>query len=57
MANKPVSASDRQQAYVKRLKAKGYVLLSSMYVPAEQRDNIRQLVKNYIDKYEAANKF
>lgn len=58
MAKKPEAApaksdaSKRQKAYVDRMKDKGYVILSSIYVPAAIRDECRELVKKRIAKFE-----
>lgn len=52
---KPIEQSDaskRQKAYVYRMKEKGYVILSSMYVPAVIRDECRELLKKKIAKFE-----
>jgi hypothetical protein len=45
--------SARQQAYTARLKAKGYVLLTSLYVPLAIRDKMRELVKSEVAKFES----
>lgn len=45
-------ASKRQKAYVDRLKEKGYVVLSGMYVPAAIRTECRELVKKRVAKFE-----
>lgn len=45
-------ASKRQKAYIDRMKDKGYVILSSIYVPAAIRDECRELVKKRVAKFE-----
>lgn len=58
MAKKPEAvpeksdASKRQKAYIDRMKDKGYVILSSIYVPAAIRDECRELVKKRVAKFE-----
>ena len=53
-AKKPeiTEASKRQKAYVDRLKGKGYVVLSGMYVPAAIRTQCREAVKKMVAKFE-----
>lgn len=45
-------ASKRQKAYVDRLKDKGYVVLSGIYVPAAIRTKCREAVKKMVAKFE-----
>jgi tRNA G26 N,N-dimethylase Trm1 len=46
------ATSKRQKDYVDRLKEKGYVVLSSIYVPAAIRTECRELVKKRVAKFE-----
>lgn len=49
------SASQRQTDYVARLKAKGYVQLYGIFVPALARDEIREGVKKLVADWETKN--
>lgn len=49
------SASQRQGEYVQRLKAKGYVQLSGVFVPAAARLEVREAIKAFVAEWEARN--
>lgn len=49
------SASQRQGEYVQRLKAKGYVALSGVFVPAAARPEVREAIKAFVAEWEARN--
>lgn len=42
----------RQKKFLEGIKAKGYVVLSSVYVPLAIRDSIRALVKAEVKRWE-----
>lgn len=42
----------RQANFLQRIKAKGYVVVGSLYVPLAIRDTIRELVKAEVKRYE-----
>ena len=49
------TASQRQREFVSRKVAAGYVALSSLFVPRAIADECRQLVKDHVAEWEAAN--
>ena len=49
------SASQRQGEYVQRLKAKGYVQLAGVFVPAAARLEVREAIKAFVAEWEARN--
>jgi hypothetical protein len=49
------TASQRQGEYVQRLKAKGYVPLSGVFVPAQARAEVREAIKKFVADWEARN--
>jgi hypothetical protein len=49
------TASQRQSEYVQRLKDKGYVPLSGVFVPADARAQVRDLIKKFVSDWEAGN--
>lgn len=49
------SASQRQSEYVQRLKAKGYVQLSGVFVPAAARAEAREVLNKFVAEWEARN--
>ena len=49
------SASQRQGEYVQRLKAKGYVQLSGVFVPAAARAEAREALHKFVAEWEARN--
>ena len=49
------TGAQRQKEYVARLKDKGYVLLTSMFVPQAILDECRALVKKRVAKFEKDN--
>lgn len=49
------SASQRQGEYVQRLKAKGYVQLSGVFVPAAARAEAREALRKFVAEWEARN--
>ena len=49
------TASQRQGEYVQRLKEKGYVPLSGVFVPALARAEIREVIKKFVADWEARN--
>ena len=46
--------SKRQKDFLARIKAKGYVVLGSVYVPLALRVTIRELVKSEVKRWEDA---
>ena len=49
------TASQRQSEYVQRLKDKGYVPLSGVFVPAQARAEVREAIKKFVADWEARN--
>lgn len=49
------TASQRQGEYVQRLKDKGYVPLSGVFVPAQARAEVRAAIKKFVADWEARN--
>ena len=49
------SASQRQSEYVRRLKDKGYVQLTGVFVPAAARPEAREAIKKFVAEWEARN--
>lgn len=49
------TASQRQGEYVQRLKDKGYVPLSGVFVPALARAEVREAIKKFVADWEARN--
>lgn len=49
------TASQRQGEYVQRLKDKGYVALSGVFVPALARAEVREAIKVFVAEWEARN--
>jgi len=48
-----LTASQRQLKFVEDKRKKGYVLLSSLFVPKQIKDECRELVKTFVAKWEA----